>query len=57
MAKTTVTVREYDEQGRMVKETITESVYDNYTWTYPYRWTPPYTVSWGSSSGSISAQS
>lgn len=34
MAKTTTTVREYDDEGRMVKETVT--VTDSGGYVYPY---------------------
>jgi hypothetical protein len=62
MAKTTTTVKEYDEKGRLVKETITvvdNSGYHTYPYVvptapyptiYPYK-QYPYTV-WNTTSGS-----
>lgn len=39
---TTVTEREYDEQGRVVKETTTVTTWDDVTQVAPYTPPPPY---------------
>lgn len=37
----TTTVREYDAEGRLVKETVTETADDNWPQLDPYQWTYP----------------
>lgn len=37
----TTTIREYDAEGRLVKETVTETEDDNWPQLNPYQWTYP----------------
>lgn len=49
MKRVTITVREFDEQGRVVRETVTEEDFPQYmqpvtATTAPVPWTSPYRV-------------